>query len=211
MPTTKRQARPAYAPPRASSTRPPDWALDLGLAWRPAPLASTSVLRLRHQPPSPTPQSDLDASSSANLVDRPLSTPTATRVLVHAPRRDSRRRKARWEPDGRALRGRESRCVLVLPASSSWPSSSALPRTLQLAERLRRRDDELTRAPRAQNGHAERVDGRVERCRTWRSTSSGPSRPLYVPLALSARATSSSMHSCASVSCALTSFIVRAG
>jgi len=69
MPIRASQARPAYAPPRSSPTRPHDWALDLGLGWRPAPLASTSVLRLRHRSPSPTAQNDLDASSSANLVD----------------------------------------------------------------------------------------------------------------------------------------------
>ena len=106
---------------------------------------------------------------------------------------------------------RESRCVLVLPASSSWPPSSALPRTHQLLETLWGRDDELNRAPRAQNGPAGRADGRVERCRIWRSTSSGSSRSLYVPIALSGHATGSSEHSCASVSCALTSFALRAG
>jgi len=97
------------------------------------------------------------------------------------------------------------------PRSSSWPPSSALPRTLQLLETLRRRDDELTRAPRAQGGHAGRVDGPVERRRWWRSTSSGSSRSLYVPIALSGHATGSSEHSCASVSCVLTSFALRAG
>ena len=96
------------------------------------------------------------------------------------------------------------------PRSSSWPPSSAVPRTLQLLETLRGRDDQLTRAPRAQGGLARRVDGPVERRRCWRSTSSGSSRSLYVPLALSGPATGSSEHSCASVSCGLTSFTVRA-
>ena len=120
-----------------------------------------------------------------------------TRRLVDAPRRGSRRCKARWEQAGRAVRERDSRCVLVLPASSCWPPSSAFPRPRRLLETPLRRDDELTRAPRAQGGPAERVDGRLGRCRSWRSTSSGSSRPLYVPLALSARATSSIVHSCA--------------
>jgi len=124
MPIRASQARPAYAPPRASPTRPPDWALDLGLGSRPVPLASTSVLRLRYRPPSPTAQGHLDASSSANLVDRPLSTPTATRRLADAFRRGPRRHKTRLKQGGRALLLRESRCVLVLPASSSWPPSS---------------------------------------------------------------------------------------
>jgi len=113
--------------------------------------------------------------------------------------------------DWRALQQRESRCVLVLPAPSSPPPSSALPRTLQLLKTLRRRDDELTRAPRAQGGHAGRMDGPVERRRWWRSTSSGSSRSLCVPPAHSSRATGSSEHSCASVSCALTVFALRAG
>lgn len=55
------------------------------------------------------------------------------------------------------------------------------------------------------------MDGPVERRRCWRSTSSGSSRSLYVPLALSGHATGSSEHSCASVSCTLTSFALRAG
>jgi len=97
------------------------------------------------------------------------------------------------------------------PRSSSWPPSSALPRRLQLLETLRGRDGELTRVPRAQNGPADWVNGRVERRRCWRSTSSGSSRSLYVPLALSGHATGSSEHYCASVSCTLTSFAVRAG
>jgi len=193
MPITASQARPAYAPPRSSSTRPPDWALDLGHGSRPAPLASISVHRLRHQPPSPTAQSDLGASSSASLVDRPLSTPTATRRLADAFRRGPRRYKTRSKQGGRALLQRESRCVLVLPASSPWPPSSAFSRPLQLLGLPRGRDNELTRAPRTQGSPAQRVEGRVERCRSWRSTSSGSSRSLYVSPALSARATSSGM------------------
>jgi len=183
----------------------------LGFARRPAPLASTSVPRLHHHAPSPTPQSDLDASSSASLVDRPLSTRGGDFRTRARPSANSRRCKARWEQGGRALRDWESRCVLVLPASSPSLPSAPSPRARQIAERLRRRDDELTRAPRAQGSHAGRVDGPVERRRCWRLTSSGSSRSLYVPLALSGHATGSSEHSCASVSCALTSSIVRAG
>ena len=119
--------------------------------------------------------------------------------------------QARREQGKRALQRRGSRCVLVLPASSPSLPSPPSPRARQLAEWLRRRDDELTRAPRAQDGPAQRVERRVERCRSWGSTSSGSSRPLYVPFALSARATSSSMPSCAPVSRALTSFTVCAG
>jgi len=121
MPIRASQARPAYAPPRSSSARPPDWAVDLGLGSRPAPLASISVHRLRHQPPSPPAQSDLGASSSAHLVDRPLSTPTATRRLVDAFRRRPRRYKTRLKQGGWALLQRESRCVLVLPAPPFGP------------------------------------------------------------------------------------------
>jgi len=95
--------------------------------------------------------------------------------------------QARREQGKRALQRRGSRCVLVLPASSPSLPSPPSPRARQLAEWLRRRDDELTRAPRAQDGPAQRVERRVERCRSWGSTSSGSSRPLYVPLALSAR------------------------
>ena len=65
MPIRESQARPAYAPPRPPPTRPHDWALGMGLASRPATLASSSGLRLRHQPPSPAAHNDLGASSSA--------------------------------------------------------------------------------------------------------------------------------------------------
>jgi len=88
----------------------------LGLGLQPAPLASTSVLRLHHQPPSPTAQNHLGASSSASLVDRPLSTPAATRGPVDAFRRGPRRYMTRSKQGGRALLQRASRCVLVLPA-----------------------------------------------------------------------------------------------
>jgi len=121
MPLRESQARPAYAPPRSAPARPLDWALDLGLDSRPAPLASISVHRLRHQPPSLTAQSDLGASSSARLVDRPLSTPAATRRLADALRRGPRRYKTRSKQDGRALLQRGSRCVLVLPAPPLGP------------------------------------------------------------------------------------------
>jgi len=116
----RKSSRPACAPPRSSSTRPHDWALDLGPAWRPAPLASASALRLHHHPPSPTAQSHVGASSSASLVDRPLSTPTAPRGLGHAFRRGPRRYKTRSEQGGSAPLQRDSRCVLVLPTSSPW-------------------------------------------------------------------------------------------
>ena len=211
MPIRASQARPAYAPPRSAPARPLDWALDLGLGLRPAPLASISVHRLRHHSPSPAAQSHLDASSSANLVDRPLSTPAATRGPVDALCRGPRRYQTRSRQGGRALLQRESRCVLVLPASSSWPPSSASSRPRQLLEPLRGRDDELTRAPRAQGGSAGRVERRVERRRCWRSTSSGSSRSLYVPPAHSSRATNSGMDLCTRTSCALTSFTLRAG
>ena len=186
MPIRESQARPAYAPPRSAPARPPDWALGLGPGSRPAPLASISVHRLRHQPPSPPAQNHLGASSSVLLVDRPLSTPTATRRLADALRRGPRRYKTRSKQGRWALLQRESRCVLFLPAPPLGP-----PRRPSLARSssstLRGRDDELTRAPRAQGGHARRVDGRVERCRSWRSTSSGSSRSLYVSPALSTR------------------------
>jgi len=211
MPVRASQARPANAPRRSSLTRPPDWALDLGLGSRPAPLVSISVHRLRHQPRSPPAQNHLGASSSAHLVDRPLSTPTAARRLADAFRRGPRRYKTRSKQGGRALLQRDSRCVLVLPTSFPWPPSLAFSRPRQLLETLRGRDDELTRAPRAQGGHARRVDGPDERRWCWRSTSSGSSRSLYVPPAHSSRATGSSMHSCTSVSRALTSFTVCAG
>jgi len=72
-------------------------------------------------------------------------------------------------------------------------------------------EDELTRAPRAQNGHAQWVDGRVERCRSWRSTLSGSSQSSCVPPAVSTRAPSSRTRTCASMSSALSFFPVRAG
>ena len=78
-------------------------------------------------------------------------------------------------------------------------------------ESLCRRDYELTRAPCAQSGHAERVDGRVGRCRSWRATSSASSRSLSVSPALSTRATGSSMRPRAHMNRALTSFSLRAG
>jgi len=62
-----------------------------------------------------------DATSSANLVVRPLSTPGATRRLADAFRRGPRRYKTRSKQGGRALLQRESRCVLVLPAPPLGP------------------------------------------------------------------------------------------
>jgi len=95
----------------------------------------------------------------------------------------------------------------LLPLATS-PSS---PRTGQRLETPLLRDDELTRAPRVQIDLAERADGRVGRCTSWRSTSSGSSRSLCVPPALSTCAIGSSMHCCAYGNCALTSFTVCAG
>ena len=169
------------------------------------------MLRPRHRPPSPTAQSDLGASSSASLVDRPFSTPAATRRLVDALHRVSRRCSTPSVYCEWGLLRSESRCVLLLPAPPPWRSSLCPSRLRQLLKPLCRRDDELTRAPCAQNGLERWMYGRVERCRNWRSTSSASSPTLYVPPALSSRATCSSMHSCASVSCALTSFTLRAG
>ena len=145
---------------------------------------------------SPTAQSNARPHQRTSSTDLSRLVAT-TRRLVDAPRRGSRRCKARWEQAGRAVRERDSRCVLVLPASSCWPPSPPSPRSRQLFVTPLRRDGELTWTPRAQNGPAAGADGRLGRCRSWRSTSSGSSRPLYVPLALSARATSSIVHSCA--------------
>ena len=196
------------APP---PTRPHDWALDLGLCWRFAPLANSSVLRLHHQPPSPPAQNHLDASSSATLVDRPLSTPATTSRPAHALHRGPRRCKAGSVQLGRASQRRDSRCVLVLPTSSPWPPSSPFSRPLQVLETPWRRDNELTRPSRRCNGFAGGIGERLVRCRSWRTTSSGSCRSLYVPLARSTRATGSSMGSCTSVGRALTSLTVRAG
>ena len=194
--------------PLALPTGHTTWASPGGLHHSLAPLCSAHTTTR----PRPRPRATSTRPHQRTSSTRPLSTPAAARGLVDAFRRGLRKCKARMEHGERALQRWDSRCVLVLPASSPWPPSSALPRALQLLETLRGRDNELTCAPRAQNGHAQGVDGRVERCRTWRSTSSGSSRSLYVWPALSARATSSSsMDLCTSTSCALTSFTVCAG
>ena len=193
--------------PLALTTGHSTWASAGDLHHSPAHLCSAYVATR----PRPRPRATSTRPHQRTSSTRPLSTPAAARGLVDAFRRGSRKCKARMEHGERALQRWDSRCVLVLPASSPWPPSSALSRALQLLATLRGRDDELTWTPRAQNGPAERADGRVRPSRTWRSTSSGSCRSLCVPPAHSTRATGSSMHSCTSVSCALTSFIVRAG
>ena len=193
--------------PLALPTGHTTWASPGGLHHFPAALCSAYT----NTRPRPRPRAISVRPHQRTSSTRPLSTPAAASGLVRALRRGSQRCKARCESDGRALRERESRCVLVLPASSPWPPASAFSRPLQLLGLPRGRDNELTRALRTQGSPAQRVEGRVERCRSWRSTSSGSSRSLYVPPAYSSRATGSSEHSCASVSCALTSFTLRAG
>jgi len=119
-------------------------------------------------------------------------------------------RRARGRAGGLCCSGRAGASSSSPPpplGTLPWPSLARA----SSSERFEDATMSLLEPPRAQNGHAHRVDGRVERCRSRRSTSSGSSRSLYVPLARSIRVKSSSMGSCTPVSRALTSLTVRAG
>jgi len=166
---------------------------------------------------------------SACATSRPRPTPRATWARPHQRTSSTDLSRHRWrlvdrwmpivdDQEGtRRARGRSGGLCCSGRAgasSSSPPPPLGLPPRPSLARASSSRrfeDATMSLLPRAQNGPADWVNGRVERCASWRSTSSGSPRSLCVSPALSTRAISSSMCTCAPVSRALTCFSLRAG